>query len=419
MIPLRCSACGATTSDPLTVRCPEAAPDDDIDHVLVPPEPDAPWPTGDDPNPFVRYRTLLHGYRVALDLGMRDNDYVDLVRATDEAVERVAGTGFRVTPVTAEVALGKALGLRIPIAVKNETINVSGSHKGRHVFGLLLHLLTLEKADVLRERAPLAIASCGNAALAAATVARAVEWPIEVFVPPSASTLILDRLASVDAGIVVCERQESETGDPCYLRFREAIGRGSLPFGCQGPDNGLTIDGATTLGYELASQIDAIDRIAIQVGGGAFATAVMSGMRRAVKAGALAALPRFHAVQTTGAYPLIRAHKMVVAHGSLNEAAWHRSSYMWPWEREPVSAATGILDDETYDWRTVVAAMLETGGYPVVATEDELQSAHDLVRENTTIEADHTGAAGLAGMLALARRDALGPEDRIAVILSG
>ncbi len=34
-----------------------------------------------------------------------------------------------------------------------------------------------------RDRPRLAIASCGNAALAAATLARAAAWPIEVFVP--------------------------------------------------------------------------------------------------------------------------------------------------------------------------------------------------------------------------------------------
>jgi hypothetical protein len=29
--------------------------------------------------------------------------------------------------------------------------------------------------------------------------------------------------------------------------------------------------------------------------------------------------------------------------------------------------ATGILDDETYDWRAVVEGMLTTGGRPLVA----------------------------------------------------
>ena len=42
---------------------------------------------------------------------------------------------------------------------------------------------------------------------------------------------------------------------------------------------------------------------------------------------------------------------------------------MWPWEEVGTSAADGILDDETYDWLPIVAAMHSSGGSPVVAPE--------------------------------------------------
>ena len=54
-------------------------------------------------------------------------------------------------------------------------------------------------------------------------------------------------------------------------RFHEAVGRGALPFCCQGSENGLAIDGGTTLGHELASQLSVAgwdpDRLFVQVGG--------------------------------------------------------------------------------------------------------------------------------------------------------
>ena len=44
----------------------------------------------------------------------------------------------------------------------------------------MLHLIAAEQLGMLTERPPLAISSCGNAALAAATVASWQEWPLRV-----------------------------------------------------------------------------------------------------------------------------------------------------------------------------------------------------------------------------------------------
>ena len=43
-----------------------------------------------------------------------------------------------------------------------------------------------------------------------------------------------------------------------------------------------------------------------------------------------------------------------------------------------MSVATGILDDETYDWRAVVEGMLPTRGQPLVVSEDVLLKANRL-----------------------------------------
>jgi threonine synthase len=92
---------------------------------------------------------------------------------------------------------------------------------------------------------------------------------------------------------------------------------------------------------------------------------------------------------------------------------------MWPWEDEPRSIAHGILDDETYDWFAIVKGMLESGGGPVVVDERLLVEAYDLARETTGINVDHTGAAGLAGLLQLRREGAVAPRENVALIFSG
>ena len=87
---------------------------------------------------------------------------------------------------------------------------------------------------------------------------------------------------------------------------------------------------------------------------------------------------------------------------------------MWPWETTPQSLATGILDDETYDWWAVAEGMRASGGRPVVVEEDMVARAHNLARLHTNIPASATGTAGLAG--AMSATDVRGPA---AVIFSG
>lgn len=546
-------------------RCPNAG-QGDVDHVLraAPAEafpdseagrhvPDSEAHRPDERNPFLRYRRRLTAWRLGTFAGLPDAEIVEIIRALDAAVTAVDGRGFRVTPFDRASRLSAALGFdaRGGVWVKDETGNVSGSHKGRHLMGVMLYLQvrerleamsgagapavaagsvvpvplaepdggmhaldagTLEDAAHAPGRRPagrgepprLAIASCGNAALAAAVVARAAGRELDVFVPPSAPRSVVERLASLGARQIVCDRVPGEAGDPCYWRFREAVAQGALGFCCQGPDNGLTVEGGQTIVWEM---LDApggreLDRLFVQVGGGALASACALAVLEAGRSGGLPRLPRLHAVQTAGGFPLARAWARVVLAaleiaspaGSLSTperertgsrpalstsptidteraraalaayadargddesaaralavdhaalasvAAWlarpeharaaghalaearrHRSRVMWTWEREPRSIARGILDDETYDWAAVVEGLLRTGGWPIVVSEAMLEGANDLAARTTGISVDHTGSAGLAGLLALvsAAPGIVASNERVAVIFSG
>jgi threonine synthase len=433
-------------ADPYPFRCARAG-QDDVDHLMtrVLDTASIAFPRGDEPNPFVQYRPLFHSYHLARAHGMADGDYVALVRGLDEQVARLDGRGFRTTPFARSAALSEHLGFAADggVWVKDETGNVSGSHKARHLMGIAIYLQVLEHIGLVRGPLPaLAIASCGNAALAAALVARAAGRVLQVFIPPDAPAAVVDRLAQLGAHATVCRRDPGGRGDPCYLQFLEAVRNGALPFCCQGSANGLTIEGGETLGFEMiaARDIPVLDRVVIQVGGGALASAVIQSFTEAVAWGASTRLPRFHAVQTRGSFPLKRAYDRVmerilrardvasalsrtedagVVQCELRYAATHRSEFMWPWEEEPRSIAHGILDDETYDWFAIVKGLFASGGGPVVVDERLLVDACDLAGETTGINVDHTGAAGLAGLLALNREGAIDPRENVAVIFSG
>jgi threonine synthase len=241
---------------------------------------------------------------------------------------------------------------------------------------------------------------------------------------------VVARLKELDANVVTCPRDPNVPGDPTYHRLRRALAEGALPFTCQGNENGLAIEGGLTLGYEMAAALarrpGALDRVIVQVGGGALVSAVAQGLREAAELGQ-APVPPVHTVQTLGAHPLQRAFDRVTARvrggepfeDALRYAAAHRSAFMWPWEEAPRSVAHGILDDETYDWVAAVRAMGESGGGATVVDETTLDEANTLGVAATGIPADHTGTSGLAGLVALRRDGAVGDDERVAVLFTG
>ena len=438
---IRCAGCGhaAGRDEVYPFRCPRAGTDD-TDHVMtrVLRLPGTCFPAGGEKNPFLRYRTLMHSHHVATAHGISDARYRGLVGSLDASVAAADGHGFAVTPFSRSQELSESLGFSPGggVWVKDETRNVSGSHKGRHLMGVLIHLAVMEEAGLLdpASRRDLAIASCGNAALAAAVVARAGGWRLAVFVPAGADPAVVRRLDGLGAEVVTCPREPGERGDPAYLRLRDRLAGGALPFTTQGNENGLTIEGGETLGYELVTALaglpGGLDHLIVQVGGGALASSCIQALREAVELGALHRLPRIHTVQTSGAHPLERAYGRVRAllppepgpaavRQAMAEAAARRSAFMQPWEEAPHSVATGILDDETYDWRAVVEGMLMTGGRPLVVSEELLLEANQLAVSATGIRADPTGSSGLAGLYGLRRSGAIGDTDRAAVLFTG
>jgi threonine synthase len=441
---LDCAGCGHVVPPeaPLAFACPAARPGDDVDHVLVRRlSPAAAAAPGDPaaPNPYYRWSRRLHAYHRARAMGWTDARYHRFVDRLNGRIALVDVRPFLVTPFARADALSDALGFSAAggIWVKDETGNVSGSHKARHLMGTLVELLVEEARLGLAPdapRPPLAIASCGNAALAAAVVARAAERHLDVFIPTDADPVVVERLRALGANLAVCEREPGVPGDPTYHALLRAIRAGAIPFTCQGNLNGLAIEGGLTLGWEIGAAIGAdggparLDRIVVQVGGGALLSSVVGGLAEELAVTAPGApLPRVHAVQPATVHPLARAFERIrarVAAGeplpdALADAARHRGAFMWPWEAEPHSVAHGIIDDETYDWRACVEAMLATGGGPLVVAEATLEEANRLARETTGIDVDPTGSAGLAGVLDLVRTRAISPDETVAVLFTG
>lgn len=421
---LRCAACGTRVdiATPLTWRCPNAE-GNDRHHVLLIESDVAPLRRTKHTNPFIAFRRYLAWDAFAAANGMSETNRDALIEELDALIARIAGTGFVFTPFARADELSDALGFSATggVWVKDETHNVAGSQKSRHLFTELLHLVTAERLGLATwnpsARPSLAIASCGNAAFAASTLARAVDWPIKVFVPEHADAELVRRLRDLRADVVHCPRLPTDPpGDPCVHRFREATASGAVPFGVQGPENAWCLDGGRTIGWEMAYVAEHMEppliaRLFVQVGGGAFAASLAEGFHAG---GTRAAL---HAVQTEGCAPLAHAWHTSAKYPTALAAAAHWGECMTPWPDTPRSFADGILDDETYDWVSVCRAMRASGGSPVVASERHVHEAYELAHRTTDIDVSPTGAAGLAGLLA--GRDRVADDERVAIVFSG
>lgn len=395
-------------------------------------------------NPFIRYRRFLDSFRRAMAGGWSDEDFVSLVDRIDESVREVDGRGFEVTPLSAQPGAARELGLPTDrLWIKDDTHNVGGSHKARHLFGVMLH----QALGLDEDGSELAIASCGNAALAAAVVARAEERPLRVFIPTWADESVVEELGRLDARIEVCERRPGEQGDPTYLRFLEAVDAGAVPFSVQSTVTPTTIDGGRTLGWEAAEQLGDLGvegpmRIMLQIGGGAMATAVAAGMGGGVLHDWVRIEPRYHPVQTEACAPLHRSWDAILqAAGVDSDGAAQRASalsvdpgaiavvmslarnepdrFMYPWDPVGETAATGILDDVTYDWLGIIEPMIRSGGWPIVVDETAVVEAHRVARGIVGLDVSATGTAGMAGLLDLELATSILPDESILVFATG
>ncbi|MCU0585530.1 MAG: pyridoxal-phosphate dependent enzyme [Desulfobacterales bacterium] len=479
--PLRCPACRRDFPPrPLLFACPHARSGEEHTLERLPDAGDglgsrlrAAWSDGGR-RTFAVFGELLSARRL-----LGPDAYGELLGSLSERLERLEGRCFEATPLVAAPALSEAIGRTGPLWIKNDTGNIAGSHKGRHLMATLLYLEALRELDGVQAKKVLAVYSCGNAALAAAAVARAGGYELHAFVPEEVDPAVARLLAERGAVVEKIARRATGGGDPCYLAFQEALSsRGWLPFACAGNDNWSNIEGGATLGWEMVMQLadrgETLDSAVIQVGGGALARAVAQALQEAAALGVMKQAPRLHVCQPEGGFPFVRAYFLVLReiarrngiafdldydpaappaawlarlkHFSwscrdqtralaefarlhfdttavqlvLEEAALLRNRYMWPWDGpEPHSLAHGILDDVTYDWYALLRAVLRSGGGAEILREESIRAAHRLSRSHTGIPVCPTGAAGLAGLIQLSEAGVVERSEKVGLFFTG
>jgi threonine dehydratase len=291
-----------------------------------------------------------------------------------EAAWRLIQPHVRRTP--AIELLAGAFGLSSPLALKLESLQVSGSFKGRGAF----HKLLASKVPA----AGIVAASGGNHGAAAAYAARALGHKAEIFVPTIASPAKVARLKSYGAIVhqigavyaearAASEKRAAETGALTVPAYEDPV----------------VFAGAGSVALEFAEQAR-FDTLLVAVGGGG----LIAGC-----AAAIGAATKIVAVETEGTPTLHEARR-----------AGH-----------PVDVKiSGIAADALGASRIGVPNFEITQKLvreSVLVSDEAVRMAQRALWEELRVIAEPAGATGLAALMAGAYRPA--PGERVATLVCG
>ena len=300
------------------------------------------------------------------------------------------------TPLVHAQNLGKELGMS-GLYLKNEINNPTGSFKDRPINVGLNRALEFDAKTV-------ASASSGNAANSLAAGAAKANIRCVTFVPADAPTSKIAQLLLYGAEVMPVGRPSGYVGDPtvemltsCYREL------GFHPIPSFGHLNPYQMEGAKTIGYEIAEEMTP-DHIVIPLGGGGLYMGNHKGFSEFKELGVVDGMPKMHAVQGAGCAPLVKAVR--------------ENKKITTW-KDPKTIASGLADPFTWDGDRVMEAMKMNGGTAVAVEDAPIIEAQRMLAKYEGIFAEPTGSASLAGLLELVDEGVISRDETVVVEITG
>lgn len=280
----------------------------------------------------------------------------------------------RRTPVL-ELATG-AFGSTVPLALKLEALQVSGSFKGRGAF----HKLLASKVPA----AGIVAASGGNHGAAAAYAARALGHKAEIFVPTISSPAKVARLKSYGAVVhqigavyaearAASEKRAAETGALIVPAYEDPV----------------VFAGAGSVALEFAEQAG-FDTLLVAVGGGGLIAGCAAAVGEKIK---------IVAVETEGTPTLHEALKA----------------------GKPIDVAISGIAADALGASRIGAPNFEIARKlvrdSVLVNDDAVRAAQRALWDELRVVAEPAGATGLAALICGAYRPAAG--EHVATLICG
>jgi threonine synthase len=296
----------------------------------------------------------------------------------------IASLGEGETPLIEAPTLSKRAGARL--FLKFEGMNPTASFKDRGM------TVALSRAVAAGSRASVCASTGNTAASASAYSARA---GIKCFVVVPAGKIALGKAVQVLAHGADVVQIEGNFDEALRLsrQLAEELGDVAL-VNSVNPDR---IEGQKTAAFEVCEVLGAPpDALVLPVGNAGNITAYWKGFSEWREAGYSENAPRMLGFQAEGASPLVAGHDF----------------------ENPETVASAIRIGSPASREGALAASRESGGLIESVTDDEILDAQALLASEEGVFCEPASAAGIAGLLKLARKGR-GPEGTVVSVLTG
>ncbi len=298
------------------------------------------------------------------------------------------------TPLIPAPSLQEQIGLPIPLYLKYEGMNPTGSFKDRGM------TMAVTKAVEDGQRAVMCASTGNTAAAAAAYAARA---GIDCVVVLPLKYIAMGKIAQSvmhGAKVIAIEGNFDDA-----LRIVVEI-TSNYPVQLVNSINPYRIEGQKSGSFEISDALgDAPTYHAIPVGNAGNITAYWKGYQEYAQAGRTSRRPKMLGFQAEGSAPIVRGEPVA----------------------DPQTLATAIKIGNPASWKQAVAARDESGGLIDTVTDEEIVEAYRLLAGVEGVFCEPASAASVAGVMKLCRTgyfqaelDKGMPEDAsVACILTG
>jgi threonine synthase len=296
----------------------------------------------------------------------------------------IATLGEGETPLIEAPSLSGRVGARLHL--KFEGMNPTASFKDRGM------TVALSRALGAGSRTCVCASTGNTAASASAYAARA---GIRCFVVVPAGKIALGKAVQVlahGAEIVQIEGNFDEA-----LRLSRLLAEELKDVTLVNSVNPDRIEGQKTAAFEVCESLgESPDALALPVGNAGNITAYWKGFKEWREAGYATNTPRMLGFQAEGASPLVTGHDF----------------------ESPETVASAIRIGSPASREGALAAVHESGGLIESVTDEEILAAQELLAREEGIFCEPASAAGIAGLLKLAR-EGRGPEGTVVSVLTG
>lgn len=300
------------------------------------------------------------------------------------------------TPLISAPSMGERLG--VDLSLKKEGANPTGSTKDRGSSVLATHALD-------RGHDGIACASTGNAAASIAAYAARAGLDCRLFVPGTLPEAKAVQAQVAGAGVTTvegdygdaCDRCRTMAADPAWID-RSA---GTTPF---------VPAGASTLGYELAEQVQRVPEwVVVPMGNGGTLAAAWQGWQRFTSLEFVDSVPRFLGVQSERVSPIHDAY-----HGSSGHPQGENEV-----QSEVPTCADSIAVAQPRGGRDARDAIEESGGAIVTVPDEAIRSAITTLGRHEGVFAEPASAATVAGIETARDRGTIDRGDRVIAVVTG